>query len=85
MANTNEEKKRFIKEYIRSLRAIEDAIAPYKEQKRDLRTEYRENGWLNTDEIRTAVKAYRLFTGKVNIDDVVESFELITGGEDNDS
>jgi hypothetical protein len=85
MANTNEEKKRFIKEYIRSLRAIEDAIAPYKEQKRELRTEYRENGWLNTDEIRTAVKAYRLFTGKVNIDDVVESFELITGGEDNDS
>jgi len=85
MANTHEEKKRYIKEYIRSLRAIEDAMEPYKDQKRDLRTEYRENGWLNTDEIRTAVKAYRLFTGKVNIDDVVESFELITGGEDNDS
>tara|TARA_E500000331_G_scaffold357080_1_gene417477 strand:+ start:2665 stop:2922 length:258 start_codon:yes stop_codon:yes gene_type:complete len=85
MANTHDEKKRYIKEYIRSLRAIEDAMEPYKDQKRDLRTEYRENGWLNTDEIRTAVKAYRLFTGKVNIDDVVESFELITGGDDNDS
>jgi hypothetical protein len=85
MASTHEEKKRYIKEYIRSLRAIEDAMEPYKDQKRDLRTEYRENGWLDTDEIRTAVKAYRLFTGKVNIDDVVESFELITGGEDNDS
>ena len=85
MASTHEEKKRYIKEYIRSLRAIEDAMEPYKDQKRDLRTEYRENGWLDTDEIRTAVKAYRLFTGKVNIDDVVESFELITGGDDNDS
>jgi hypothetical protein len=85
MASTHEEKKRYIKEYIRSLRAIEDAMEPYKDQKRDLRTEYRENGWLDTDEIRTAVKAYRLFTGKINIDEVVESFELITGGENNDS
>ena len=32
--------------------AIEEAMEPYKEQKRDLRAEYKENGWLNTDEIR---------------------------------
>ena len=41
-------------EYIRSLVAIEEAIEPNKEQKRELRTEYREQGWLNTDEIRVA-------------------------------
>ena len=60
MANTNEEKKRYVKEYIRSLSAIEEAMEPYKEQKRELRTEFRENGWLDTDELRAAVKAYRL-------------------------
>ncbi len=85
MATTQDQKKQYVKEYIRSLAAIEECIEPYQEQKRELRTEFRENNWLNTDEIRAAVKAYRLFTGKVNIDDVVESFELITGGEDNDS
>ena len=79
MANTNEEKKRYVKEYIRSLSAIEDAMEPYKEQKRELRTEFRENGWLDTDELRAAVKAYRLFKGKVDIDEVVNNYNLISG------
>ena len=78
MANTNEERKRYVKEYIRSLNAIEEAMEPYKEQKRDLRSEFRENGWLNTDEIRAAVKAYRLYKGKVNIEEVVENFNMFS-------
>ena len=45
MANTYEEKKRYVKQYIRSLREIEDAMEPFKEQKRELREEYREMGW----------------------------------------
>ena len=61
------------------MKAIEDCIEPYQEQKRELRSEFRNNGWLNTDEIRAAVKAYRLFKGKVNIDEVVENFEIISG------
>jgi hypothetical protein len=79
MATTNEERKRYVKEYIRSLAAIEECIEPYKEQKRELRSEFRENGWLNTDEIRAAVKAYRLYKGKVNIDEVVENFNMLAG------
>jgi len=82
MATTNDERKRYVKEYIRSLKAIEDAMEPYKEQRRDLRTEFRTNGWLNTDEIRAAVKAYRLYKGNVNIDEVVENFNVLTGEED---
>ena len=80
MATTNQQKQQYVKEYIRSLAAIEDCIEPYQEQKRELRSEFRNNGWLNTDEIRAAVKAYRLFKGKVNIDEVVENFETISGG-----
>ena len=85
MANTNDERKRYVKEYIRSLVAIEEAMEPYKEQKRDLRAEFRENGWLNTDEIRAAVKAYRLYKGKVNIDEVVENFNMISGQDGGDA
>ena len=79
MATTNEEKKQYVKEYIRSLSAIEECIEPYQEQKRELRTEFRENGWLGTDEIRAAVKAYRLYKGKFNIDEVVDNFNAISG------
>ena len=79
MATTHDEKKQYVKEYIRSLAAIEECIEPYQEQKRELRTEFRENGWLNTDEIRTAVKAYRLYKHKINIDEVVDNFHAISG------
>jgi hypothetical protein len=79
MSTSTEEKKRYVLEYIRSLVAIEEAMEPYKEQKRELRTEYREQGWLNTDEIRAAVKAYRLFKGKVNIDDVYDNYKALSG------
>ena len=85
MSTSTEEKKRYVLEYIRSLVAIEEAIEPYKEQKRELRTEYREQGWLNTDEIRAAVKAYRLFKGKVNIDDVYDNYKAISGEDPEDS
>jgi hypothetical protein len=84
MANTHDEKKQYVKEYIRSLAAIEECIEPYQEQKRELRTEFRENGWLNTDEIRAAVKAYRLHTGTVNIDDILDNLTIISG-DTNDS
>ena len=83
MANS-EEKKRLVQEYIRSLRAIEEAMEPYKEQKRELRAEYREQGWLDTDEIRSAVKAYRLFKGKFDIDGVYNNFQLLFGHLDNE-
>lgn len=82
MANTLEEKQKYVKEYIRSLNAIEEAMEPYKEQKRELRTEFRENRWLTTDEIRAAVKAFRLFKGKISIDEVVDNYNLLTGESD---
>jgi len=82
VATSSEQKQQYVKEYIRSLKAIEDCIEPYQEQKRELRSEFRNNGWLNTDEIRAAVKAYRLFRGKVNIDEVVENFGIISGESD---
>ena len=75
----SEEKQEYIKQYIRSLGAIEDAMEPYKEQKRELRQEFKDNGWLDADEIRAAVKAYRLLKGNIDIDQLLESYNTITG------
>ena len=75
----SEEKQEYIKQYIRSLGAIEDAMEPYKEQKRELRQEFKDNGWLDADEIRAAVKAYRLLKGNVDIDQLLESYNSLTG------
>jgi|TARA_R110002012_G_scaffold197080_1_gene365637 hypothetical protein len=79
MASTYEQKKQYVKEYIRSLKAIEEAMEPYKDQRRELRSEFKENGWLNTDEIRAAVKAYRLHTGTIEIDTILDNLNIIQG------
>ena len=79
---TDKQKQQYVKEYIRSLKAIEDAMEPYKEQRRELRSEFKENGWLNTDEIRAAVKAYRLHTGTIEIDTILDNLDIIQGSND---
>ena len=76
---TDKQKQQYVKEYIRSLKAIEDAMEPYKEQRRELRSEFKENGWLNLDEIRAAVKAYRLHTGTIEIDTILDNLDIISG------
>ena len=77
MANTYEEKKRYVKQYIRSLREIEDAMEPFKEQKRELREEFREMGRLNTDELRAAVKAYRFIQKDGDMDQFTEMYDKL--------
>jgi hypothetical protein len=85
MTNTHQQKKQYVKEYIRSLKAIEDAMAPYKEQRQELRSEFKENGWLNTDEIRAAVKAYRLHTGTIDIDVILDNLTTLQGNSNEQS
>ena len=50
----------YVTEYIKALKAIEDEMEPYKEHKRDLRKNYAQNGWLTRDDMRQAVRAYRM-------------------------
>ena len=71
------EKERHISEYIRSLKTIEDAMEPYKEQKRELRKEYNEQNWLTSDEQRMATKAYRLLKDDVDLEQLMDFYENI--------
>jgi len=51
-------------DFIRSFRALEDAMEPYKEQKRELRKDFKDQGWLTKDEISMTTKAYRMMNTK---------------------
>ena len=77
MNTIDEEKHQKVLEYIRSLKTIEDAIEPYAEQKRELRVEYKEQGWLTKEEISLAVKAYRLLKDETNIDELYDMFNVL--------
>jgi hypothetical protein len=70
-------------EYVRSLKALEDAMEPFKEQKRELKKDFKEQGWLTGDEISMTVKAYRMLkTDDFDFDEftqVYESLARVTG------
>ena len=75
-ARSEEEKKQEkMIEYIRSLRAIEDAMEPFKEQKRELKAEFKEQGWLTAEEISLTVKAYRMMTAEVDMGQLLSIYE----------
>jgi len=65
-------------EYIRSLKGYEDAMEPYKEQKRELKKDFKEQGWLTGDEISMTVKAYRMMNTKdFDFDEFTEIYESL--------
>ena len=72
-----ENKEQYVVTYLKSMLAIEEAIEPYKEQKKDLRKEYIENGWLSKDDIWAAVKAFRLYEKGADMDDLNDMFDAI--------
>ena len=76
--DVNERRQRVL-QYIRSLRTIEDAIEPYAEQKRELKAEFKEQGWLTGDEISLAVKAYRMLKADQDVEDLVEMCNFLQG------
>ena len=72
-----ESKEHYVVNYLKSMIALEEAMEPYKEQKKELRSEYIENGWLSKEEIWSAIKAFRMYQKSADLDAVNEMFDLI--------
>ena len=66
-----------IENYIKSVAALEEAQEPFKEQRRDLRKEYEDNGWLSKDQQRLAVKAYRLIKDEEDMEQLLDFYEKV--------
>ena len=77
--NTENEKSKeeYIVNYLKSMIALEEAMEPYKEQKKELRTEFIENGWLTKQDIWSAVKALHMYQKSADLDAVNEMFDII--------
>ena len=70
-------KEQYIVNYLKSVIAIEEAMEPYKEQKKDLRSEYIEQEWLTREEIWSVIKAFRLYKKGADMDDINDMFDVI--------
>ena len=66
-----------IETYIKSVNALEEAQEPFKEQRRDLRKEYEDNGWLSKEQQRVAVKAWRLIKDDEDIEQLLDFYEKV--------
>jgi len=74
---SDQNKEDYVVDFIKALKAIEDEMEPYKEHKRDLKKNYVQNGWLTGNELRQAVRAYRMLAKDDDIDQFTSYFEEI--------
>ena len=60
MSDQDKTKEEYVVDFIKAFDENERAMEPFKEHRRDLRKNYVENGWLSKDEMKQAVRAYRM-------------------------
>tara|TARA_R110000824_G_scaffold181313_2_gene362063 strand:+ start:184 stop:474 length:291 start_codon:yes stop_codon:yes gene_type:complete len=75
-------KSEHISDYIESLKAIEDCMEPYKEQKRELKAEYLDRKWLSKEDISLSVRALRLLKDNVDIGALVDLYDVLKAKQD---
>mgnify|MGYP001220737757 CR=1 FL=1 len=71
--------------FVKSFVALEEEMRPYKEQLKDLRASYVENDWLSKQDMRMAVKVFRMLKQGDDIEMVNDYFEQLKknfGGPD---
>ncbi len=75
---TQKEKENYVENFIKSFAAVEHEMQPYKEHKRDLRKEYADNGWLTREEMRLAIRAYRMLKTDEDLTKFNEIFKHVS-------
>ena len=68
----------YIVDFIKAFKAVEDEMEPYKEHRRDLKKNYVENGWISKDELKFAVKAYRMMKSGEDFDQFTNIYEKLS-------
>jgi len=80
-AKDNKTKEERVRDFVKSLAAIEQAIEPFKEQLRDLKKNYVSNKWLDKKDLKLALKAYRLIKDDTDIGELESMFNKVSGGK----
>ena len=74
LTEENLTKDEHIVNFIKAFSAIEEAMEPFKEQRKELRENYSENDWLTKQDMRLAVKAYRLIQQGADMEQLTDYF-----------
>jgi len=78
MSDESKNSQEYAIDFIKAFADTEAEILPYKEHLKDLKTSYVENGWLTKQELRMAVKAYRMLKSDEDIEQLTSFYEKIS-------
>jgi len=71
-------KEERIKDFVKALAAVDQAMQPFKEQRADLKKNYVENDWLSKEDMKYVSKAYTLAKkSDFDIDKFVDAFNKV--------
>tara|TARA_R110002072_G_scaffold90622_6_gene202718 strand:+ start:90 stop:335 length:246 start_codon:yes stop_codon:yes gene_type:complete len=65
-------------EYIKILKAIENDMEPYKEAKRELKSDFVSQGRLSREQISNIVRAYRMLKKDEDINEFIDAYNALT-------
>lgn len=75
--NTEKTTDEYVVEFIKAIKAVEDEMEPYKEHRRDLKKNYVESGRLTKDELRLAIKAYRMLKSEDDLGELTTYYDKL--------
>ena len=78
MSDEKKKSQEYAIDFIKAFADTEAEILPYREHLKDLKTSYVENGWLTKQELRMAVKAYRMLKSDEDIEQLTSFYEKIS-------
>ena len=65
-------------DFIKAFAEAEAEMLPYQEHIKDLKKSYDNNGWMSSDELKMAVKAYRMLKSDEDIEQLATFYEKIS-------
>jgi len=80
-AKDTKTKEERIQDFIKSIAALEQAIEPFREQMKDLKKSYVSNVWLSKDEVKSALKAYRLMKSDTDFAQLEDMYNKVSKGK----
>jgi hypothetical protein len=76
--NVDKEEAEHMIDFIKSIKALEEAMAPFKDQLKDLKKNYKENEWLDAKQQRLAMKIHKMIQDEVDVADFVDLYNSIS-------
>ena len=78
MSEETKNSQEYAIDFIKAFADTEAEILPFKEHLKDLKKNYVENGWLTKEELRLAVRAYRMLKQDEDIAQLATFYEKLS-------